>query len=309
MSDTPDISVVMSVYNAAAQLRESMDSILSQEGVRLELIVVNDGSTNESPTILEEYANRDSRVKILHQENQGLTRALIKGCAAAKGRYIARHDAGDISLPGRLIKQVTYLAETPDAAFVSCGTRFVGPAGEYLFEVKRDPREADHRLLTLDLDRIQGPSSHPSTLFSRDLYDLVGGYRTAFYFAQDLDLWIRLGEVGRHIVMREVLYQASFTLGSISGLYRKEQIETARLILECARLRREGKSEEPGLQKARQISRPAKRHHNRLGRARALYFIGVCLKKRKDPLAQDYFKQALLAFPLHVKSAARLLLG
>ena len=309
MSDTPDISVVMSVYNAAAQLRESMDSILSQEGVRLELIVVNDGSTNGSPTILEEYANRDSRVKILHQENEGLTRALIRGCAAAKGKYIARQDAGDISLPGRLIKQVNHLAETPNAAFVSCATRFVGPAGEYLFEVKREPREADDRLMTLDLDRIQGPSSHPSTVFSRVLYELVGGYRTAFYFAQDLDLWIRLGEVGRHIVMPEVLYQASFTLGSISGLYRKEQIETARLILECARLRREGKSEEPGLQKARRIRRPAKRRHNRLGRARALYFIGVCLKKRKDPLAQDYFKQALLAFPFHVKSAARLLLG
>jgi glycosyltransferase involved in cell wall biosynthesis len=309
MSDTPDISVVMSVYNGALHLRETVDSILSQEGVRLELIVVNDGSTNVSPTILEEYANRDSRVKILHQENQGLTRALIRGCAAARGKYIARQDAGDISLPGRLIKQVNYLTEAPNAAFVSCGTRFVGPAGEYLYEVKREPSEADDRLMTLNLDRIQGPSSHPSTVFSRDLYELVGGYRPAFYFAQDLDLWIRLGEVGSHIVMREVLYQASFTLGSISGLYRKEQIETARIILECARLRREGKSEEPGLEKARRIGRPAKRRHNRLGRARALYFIGVCLKKRKDPLAQDYFKQALLAFPFHVKSAARLLLG
>ena len=109
--------------------------------------------------------------------------------------------------------------------------------------------------------------------------------------------------------MREVLYQASFTLGSISGLYRKEQLETARIILECARLRREGKSEEPGLEKAQRIRRPAKRHHNRLGRARALYFVGVCLQKRKDPVANNYFKQALLAFPFHLKSVARLLLG
>jgi glycosyltransferase involved in cell wall biosynthesis len=305
-TEAPEVSVVMSVYNGALHLRETVNSILSQEGVGLELVVVNDGSTDESPAILEEYANRDSRVRILHQENQGLTSALIRGCAAAKGEYIARQDAGDISLPGRLIKQMNYLTEAPNAAFVSSGTRYVGPGGEHLYEVKREPSEADERLMTLDLDRIQGPSSHPSTLFSRDLYELVGGYRSAFYFAQDLDLWIRLGEVGKHIVMREVLYQAAFALGSISGLYRKEQIETARIILECAKLRREGKSEEPGLEKARSIKPQPARPWSRLGRAKALYFIGMCLKKSGHPSARSYFKQALQTNPLHLKSAARL---
>lgn len=308
MSDRPDVSVVMSVYNGAEHLRETLDSIMAQEGVSFELVVVDDGSTDQSGEILKEYASLDRRVRVIHQENQGLTRALIRGCLEAKGKYLARHDVGDLSLPGRLVKQLACIAENTDAAFVSCGTRFIGPGKELLYDVKQDPAESTRRLKTLELDEIRGPSIHGCTLFPRTLYDRVGGYRPDFYFAQDLDLWIRLAEHGRHIVLPEILYQASIRLGSISGLYRNKQIKTARMILECARLRREGKSEEPALRKARSIRPQAERHRDRLVRARALYFIGMCLKKRKDPQAQKYFKQALHAFPLHLKSAARLLM-
>src|SRR6266852_4656567 len=215
MNNTPEVSVVMSVYNGSTDLRTSVDSILSQEGVTLELIVVNDGSTDHSANILEEYASSDERVRVISQQNQGLTRALVVGCAAARGEYIARLDAGDISLPGRLIKQLNAISENPDSAFVSCGTRFVGPKGEYLYDVSRDATEATTHLLTLNADEISGPSSHPSTLFSRSLYERVGGYRSAFYFAQDLDLWIRLAEHGRHVVIPEILYETSVTVESI----------------------------------------------------------------------------------------------
>ncbi|PYT09198.1 MAG: hypothetical protein DMF60_03020 [Acidobacteria bacterium] len=309
MTDTPDISVVMSVHNGAAHLRNSVDSILSQEGVKLELIVVDDGSADESGKIMEEYANHDCRVRVIHQENQGLTRALIAGCGSAKGKYIARQDLGDISVSGRLLKQFNCIEHSVDCAFVSCGTRFVGPQAEHLYDVKDEAGDAMASLLTLELRHIRGPSHHGSTLFSRDRYERVGGYRPAFYFAQDLDLWIRLAERGKHIVMPEVLYQASLDVGSISGLHRKEQIETAGIILECARLRRKGLEEAPALQRAALIRPGSKRKTDRLQRARALYFIGVCLNRRGDPQARNYFRQALQAFPLHVKSAARLVLG
>ena len=126
MNDTPEVSVVMSVYNGATDLRTSVDSILSQEGVNLELIVVNDGSTDNSANILQEYAGSDERVRVISQQNQGLTRALVVGCAAARGEYIARQDAGDISLPGRLIKQLNTISENPDSAFVLCGRDLSG---------------------------------------------------------------------------------------------------------------------------------------------------------------------------------------
>ena len=104
MNTNPEVSVVMSVYNGASHLAATLDSILSQEGVELEFIVVNDGSSDKSGQILNDYAQRDSRLRIIHQENTGLTRALIRGCDAARGEFIARQDAGDISLPGPIEK-------------------------------------------------------------------------------------------------------------------------------------------------------------------------------------------------------------
>ncbi|MEK6285232.1 MAG: glycosyltransferase [Acidobacteriota bacterium] len=309
MTEQIEVSVVMSVYNGADHLRESVDSILSQEGVSLELIIVDDGSTDESDRISGEYADRDSRVRVVDQENQGLTRALINGCAAARGKYIARQDAGDVSMPGRLRKQLTCIKERPDASLVSCGTRFVGPQDEYLYDVTRNPCDATERLLTLDPAVIEGPSSHPSTMFPRAAYEAVGGYRSAFYFGQDLDLWIRLAEQGEHIVLPEVLYQAAVTVQSISGLYRREQVEIAKLILASAGLRRRSINDVGILNQVKLMKPSTKRQQDRLQRAKALYFIGSCLRKRRNPVAAHYFQQALRSNPFHVKSALRLLLG
>jgi glycosyltransferase involved in cell wall biosynthesis len=305
----PEISVVMSTYNDAIDLGQTVESILTQESVSLEFVIVNDGSTDESPAILDEYARRDSRVRVIHQENQGLTAALIRGCAGARGSYIARQDAGDVSMPERLSKQLDSIKKRPDASLVSCGTRFVGPANEYLYEVSRDPHDATERLLTLDPAVIQGPSSHPSTMFPREAYEKVGGYRSAFYFGQDLDLWIRLAEVGEHVVLPEVLYEAAVTVQSISGLYRREQVEIARLVLASAASRRGCLNDFEILNQARRLKPSISRQQDRLQRAKALYFIGSCLRKHSNPVAAQYFQQALRSNPLHVKSALRLLLG
>jgi glycosyltransferase involved in cell wall biosynthesis len=306
----PDVSVVMSVYNAGSRLRETLDSVLSQQHLSFEFIIVDDGSTDQTPEILESYRARDRRVKLLHQENQGLTKGLIRGCAAAVGKYIARQDAGDVSLPDRLVRQFNFIKQHPDASFASCGTQYVAPNGEYLYEVKRDQDNATELLRNLRLDPVQGPSSHPSTIFPRAMYQQVGGYRSVFYFAQDLDLWIRLAEQGPHMVMTDVLYKAAFTLGSISGKYRTEQMETARLILESARRRRSGLTDEDVLQRAMAITAGEAEFNmkDRVRRAKALYFIGSCLRKNNDPRAVDYFKQALLAHPLHFRSAIRYLI-
>ena len=309
MSDNPDISVVMSVCNGATALGASMDSVLSQVGVNLELIVVNDGSTDDSGDILQGYSNRDERVRVIKQQNQGLTRALIVGCSAARGKYIARQDAGDISMPRRLIKQLNCINKNRGSAFVSCGTRYIGPRGEHLYDVNQDTAEATTRLLTLNPDQLRGPSSHPSTMFARSLYEQVGGYRRAFYFAQDLDLWIRLAERGEHVVIPEILYEASVTVDSISSLFRQEQIELTRIMLEGARLRRSGTSEQDILKQAESIRPSVGQPISRVDRARAFYFIGSCLRRRNNPRAAYYFGQALKSYPFHLKSVVRLLAG
>ena len=309
MTTTPDISVVMGVYNGAGALPETIDSVLSQDGVSLEFIVVDDGSTDATPEVLEHYQRLDSRVKILRQEHQGLTKALIKGCDTARGKFIARQDVGDMSLPGRLSRQLELLTSSSDVSFVSCGTRFVGPQCELLYEVLPQSSDQTSGLLTLDIDRIKGPSMHGCTMFPRDKYTAIGGYRSAFYFAQDLDLWIRLAEKGKHLAVPDVLYQAGLSIGSITSRYRRQQVATAKLILESARLRRATKNDQTVLQRAAQITPRGAAKSSGRSKANALYFIGACLRQRRDPQAAHYFQRALQAHPLHFKSALRLITG
>jgi glycosyltransferase involved in cell wall biosynthesis len=308
MTGAPEVSVVMSVYNGATALRDSVRSVLAQDGVELEFVIIDDGSTDGSRTALEELAAADPRIRLLRQENQGLTRALVRGCAVARGEFIARQDCGDLSLPGRLRAELDVIRATPQAALVSCGARFKGPRGEPLYEVSLAPPDQTDSLLTLELPRLRGPAHHGSTMFRRELYERVGGYREQFYFAQDLDLWTRLVERGRHIAIPSVLYEASFSLGSITSLQRRRQIESAKRILECARRRRRGSSES-GVLAAASAIRPSGAARGSAERADALYFVGTCLRTRRDPRAVDYFREALRADPLHLRSAVRLLLG
>jgi glycosyltransferase involved in cell wall biosynthesis len=308
MTTRPLVSVVTSVYNDADALQASLESVLSQKDVDLEVIAVNDGSQDSSGAILERVAAADSRVRVLHQENRGLTRSLIRGCALARGEYIARQDCGDLSHPGRLGAQLQAIAERPEVVLVSCGTSVVGPQGEALYDVAIGAEDLDAGLLTLDPKRLCGPSHHGSTLFRRSAFERVGGYREQFYFAQDLDLWIRMAERGRHFALPAMLYQARFTPGSISGTQRRRQLECASLILECASRRRAGRDESPVLERAMKIL-PEHGDARASDIAAALYFIGVCLRKRGDPRASGYFHRALHANPLHLKSALRLFAG
>ena len=308
MTVDPQISVVMSVYNGADSLGDSIRSVLTQEGVDLELIVVDDGSTDDSASLIRNLAEGDNRVRLIQQHNQGLTRALIRGCAEARGEYIARQDAGDMFLPGKLMRQAAVLNAEPSAAFVSCGTRFVGPRNETLYELCTDDWDATERLLTLDASRLRGPFGHGSVVFRRSLYEQVGGYRAQFYLSQDLDLWIRLAEQGKLLIVPDVLFQAVFSPASISGDLRSVQVAIAALILECARLRRAGLGEDAVLERAGAM-RPERSKPSNANRARALYFIGQCLRKREDPRAAEYFRQALRANPFHLKSAVRLFTG
>ena len=114
------VSVVMSVFNAEKYLAEAVDSILGQTSTDFELILIDDKSTDGSGKILTQYAQADPRVVILeNRENMGLTKSLNRGLAVAKGEYIARMDADDISVPDRFAKQVAFLDENPDDSFVS----------------------------------------------------------------------------------------------------------------------------------------------------------------------------------------------
>jgi glycosyltransferase involved in cell wall biosynthesis len=304
MTAVPDISVVMGVFNNAATLPAALDSILSQEGVGLEFIVVDDGSTDGSAAILDEAARKDSRLRVVHKENEGLTRALIDGCALAVAPWIARQDADDVSLPGRLLAQLAR-ARQPDApVLVGCGAAISTPAGEKLMEI-HPPTEilaAKRRVL----GEGQAISPHGSILFRRAAYEEIGGYRKAFYYAQDIDLMTRLAEGGPVTAVPELFYEYRFSPAAISGRQGRFQRAFYRLIRQGHDLRRHGRSDGHLLEQAGRLRMQCLRR--RKGRApsfEGLYFIGACLLGRQPERACAYFRQALSLHPWSAKALFR----
>jgi glycosyltransferase involved in cell wall biosynthesis len=290
----------MSVYNGASNLAITMASILTQQAVELEFIVVNDGSTDGTGDILDAYAQRDSRVCIIHQKNTGLTRALIRGCAAATGEFVARQDAGDVSRPGRLALQSDVFRNNSNVVMTSCGTRFVGPGNEILYDVVQVGDELHRGLLHVDIDRIHGPSSHTSVMFRRDIYEKVGGYRAQFDVAQDLDLWMRLAEAGICWATPEVLCEFHLSKNSIGAVRRYEQIRSAEIIVKCAAARRTGCDDSALVAKLAQQRKQNLfvwwRLPRRLQEAKFYYFIGSVLRHRQPKRAQLYFWRAVMTW-------------
>jgi glycosyltransferase involved in cell wall biosynthesis len=281
------LSAVMSVYNGAAHLAETLDSILAQTESDFELIAVDDGSTDGSGAMLDAFAARDRRVRVIHQENRGLTKALIAGCAAARAPFIARHDVADLSHRDRFAKQLALFEE--GVAYVWCATQYVGPEGEPLW---------------IDAST-DGPSHHGAVMFRRDAYERAGGYRAQFYYGQDYDLWYRLDELGTSRTTQEVLYTGRITPGSISSSARPQQERLARLSEAARELRRLGESDAAILAEAAEV-KPVRSATTRRIRASGLYFIGEALRRNGDPRARRYLRAALAAWPLSPRAWLRL---
>jgi glycosyltransferase involved in cell wall biosynthesis len=294
------LSVVMAVYNGAARLRETLDSIFAQTESDFELIVVDDGSTDETPAILG--AITDARLRVLTQPNTGLTRALIHGSAAARGELIARHDCGDRSHPERFRAQLALFAQDASLVLASCATRYFGPGGEPMYISRGEGEPVRRSLLHDDAAHIHGLTHHGSAMFRRDAYEAAGGYRAAFYFAQDLDLWIRLAARGTIAFAEDVLYEAQFDAGTISWTSRPQQVALTRLIVA---LRDDPARAEALLQRAADV-RPSPAPRSRAAEARALYFVASCLRRERDPRWRGYARRALAKNPLHLRAWALL---
>ncbi len=300
----PVVSVVMSVFNGASALPRTLEGLSLQQGVAFETVIVNDGSTDGTAELLDRWCSGAPGRHVLHQDNQGLTAALVVGCGAVRGRYIARQDAGDVSLPGRLARQAAMLDADPEVVLISAGTHFMDDEGELLYEVVMDDAAVTASLTAEDPRDLRGPPHHGSTMFRRDAYLAAGGYRTAFRVAQDLDLWIRLVEEGRVASLPEVLYRADSSPGAISFNRRHLQQEATRLIAAARDCRRRGESEKAVLDEARRVtSQPAR--GGRQSAADYHYFIAGCQRRNRPESAMRNYRRALAANPLYWRAALR----
>jgi len=300
----PTVSVVMGVYNGADAVVSSLESVFDQENCDFEVIAVDDGSTDGSGRMLDELATREKRLTVVHQSNAGLTRALVRGCSMARGEFIARQDCGDVSLPGRFAVQVRHLRSVPEAVAVTCHTAFVGPRDEPLYVAKISEAVLAAGLTAADGQPCRGPSHHGSVMMRRDTYEAAGGYRPEFYFAQDLDLWTRMVEIGQFAVVDDVLYRARLEPQSLSGMQSREQEELALLITQATLARRSGQPDTESVRCASAI-RPVKRGGRAHRIAAGNYFIGCCLRRTNPLAAAEYFRQAVRDNPWHWKARAR----
>ncbi len=235
MEKTPQVSVLMSVYNGEEQLAASLKSILQQTLEDLELIVVDDGSTDDSAALLATCD--DPRLRVITQANHGLTVSLNRAAGAARGKYLARMDVGDYSQSRRLEQQVRFLDAHPEVA--ACGTRtaWTDAAGEVIgtSQVITAPAALRRGLLKANL------LSHGSALIRREAFNAVGGYREFFRYAQDYDFWLRLSERYDLSNLEEVLYHWQVAPGSISAAHYALQQAYRRLAMESAVARRSGR--------------------------------------------------------------------
>lgn len=309
MLAAPMVSVVMSVYNEPERVGTAIESILSQSYRDFEFIVIDDGSTDRTPMVLEQYRLRDSRIRVLRQPNAGLTRALIRGCQEANGAYIARQDADDWSAPTRLGIQVDLLNSDPAIGFVSSAVQCVGPADEPL-EVLRPTVNQDDATRML-LEERCGPPAHGSVMFRKSTYESVGGYRAEFYFGQDADLWLRMAERSGIAYSQEILYGYRRDLNAISARMSAFQSQFGLLGQSCRAARRDGRSDEPILKMAGELTnRVRSSKSNGLsssGASAMAYLIGASLIRQGHPAARSYLWQSIRLNPLNWRAWVRLL--
>jgi glycosyltransferase involved in cell wall biosynthesis len=199
---SPVISVLFPVYNGSLFIGQAIQSILEQTYDNFEIIIINDGSTDESAAIIQKY--KDSRIRFYEQENQGLAATLNHAIKMSKGKYLARQDQDDISLPQRFEKQVDFLESHPDYGMVGTWASIMGENGDTQ-RIHRHPTES--LILKFDLF-FNNPFVHSSMMIRKSVFEKVGLYSTdkSRQPPEDYELWSRIAREFEVANIPEILH-------------------------------------------------------------------------------------------------------
>ena len=235
----PAVSVVTVILDARRFLAEAIESILSQTFRDFEYVIVDFGSTDDSPKLALKYAAEDSRIKFHRIEPCSLTQARNAACSIAQGRYIAIMDADDVSLPDRLALQVEFMDEHPEIALLGALADSIRADGQpFDFRLHQPPSEHDEIRTAL---KDHCPFCASTAFFRREAFTAVGGYRVALWQSEDLDLWLRIAERFRCAALQQVVLKYRFHSQQLSLRKQREQGLCALAVKASARLREEGK--------------------------------------------------------------------
>lgn len=227
MSAASPISVVMSVYNCERYLELAIESVLNQTFGDFEFIIINDGSTDGTSAILDRYEQLHDRISVYRQDNQGLIPSLNRGCRIARGKYIARMDADDISLPERFARQLSHLETHPQIGVLGTRVEYIDEGG--LAQGKwRVPTSASLTRWSL----LFGNSlAHPSVMMRRGVIERLGFYRPCALHVEDYDLWVRASEVTEIANIPDILLQRRYWEGSICSRHSQAQEEAVAKVM------------------------------------------------------------------------------
>jgi len=228
--ESPVISVIMAVYNCDIFLDDAIQSIINQTFSEFELIVINDGSTDQSFDLLLQWQTIDNRMIIINQENMGLTKSLNRGLSLARGEFIARHDCDDYSHKERFNKQLAIFDHHPNVIIVGSDVAWIDETNTIL-DIMAGPQSYSDALSCF-FD-IANPYVHGSIMVRKHVLQILNGYRDAFQTSQDFDLYIRMTQVqGEWRSVPEVCYYLRIHSNSITA---KKWMLQLRHGLACAR--------------------------------------------------------------------------
>ncbi|TEW50706.1 glycosyltransferase family 2 protein [Psychromonas algicola] len=213
MSSVPLVSVVMSVFNAEKYLKEAIESILDQSYQNIEFIIINDGSIDDSLNIIKGFSAIDERIKLVSRRNRGLPFSLNEGLDLAKGEYIARMDADDISFKERLSEQVLYMEANPEIGV--CGT-WAEVFGEYKNGNSTLKHPSSHDALLPKL-LFSVCFIHPTVMFRKEVLNSYKlRYHIDYFNSQDYEFWWRLSHYTKMGNVQKVLLKYRESVSSIT---------------------------------------------------------------------------------------------
>jgi glycosyltransferase involved in cell wall biosynthesis len=219
---SPRVSVIMPVYNGAAFLCESVDSILSQDFADFEFIIVNDGSRDDSGAIVKSYS--DCRIRYVEQDNRGLPATLNRGLEMAEGDILIRQDQDDISLPSRIGRQVLQLDADLALGLVGCWADIIDEAGALDGRAHRHPTG----LAALRIEVLfNTPFVHSAVAIRKSVLEGLGGYSTdpLRQPPEDFELWSRLLRTSHATNIPEVLVRYREVSSSMSRVMKRDFVE------------------------------------------------------------------------------------
>lgn len=210
----PKVSILMSVFNGERYLNAAVQSVLASDFEDYEFVIVNDGSTDSTATTLDALGEQNGRVRVIHKKNAGLASALNTGLAHASGKYVARLDVDDLSLPGRLRIQTRHMEDRPSVGLIGSNAIFIDAQGNQVGRSslgRIDPAGCLGRM-----ERMDAFFPHSSWMVRAELMHALGGYDEFFKKAQDFDFSLRLSEIADIECLPDFLVALRRHSGSIS---------------------------------------------------------------------------------------------